>query len=625
MASRGTARSVSQIVLGAAVVSFVVYTARAEGDDHVGEIVAQAEPAFSDEMPDKPDIILITIDTLRADRIGVYGYASARTPNMDALGDAGVIFANATVPLPRTTPGLASLLTGLSPEQHGSREVWQRLDVDKGSRLAEVLSNAGYVTLGLSANSAAGSKQGLAVGFDKFLDYKVIKKKRKRDDADVMTDEALEMLQKVDADAPVFLWVHYVDPHWRYNPSKKRYPDQPKGPRCRAMQKQIKAHELSLGNLISNANGIAADIFDECSALYDAEIGFVDQEVGRLVEGLQDLGRWDDSLVVLTSDHGENMGEDGMFFAHGPSLADGSLRVPLIMAGPTIPSGRYDGGVAIIEDVMPTLLELIGIAPEDRPENMEGQSLQWRWNPDLDYPERVRSAALSEAGGALNADNVNFLVSGRERSRYCYNGPRYSMCFEPNKRKTVGTAVRVRPPVRVPDDHVEDEHEAEHTVQDGAPAPVLAREPAHPSAAAPASRTVAKSGTDDASEPEILFFDRKKDPKLIQPLETIPDQAREELLTARDRWSPESTRARAVRTAEYKLVAYPEIKGDYRYALYDLKADPMEANDVSALRPKDFKRMKKMFDEYESTMTSFVARERSASEIEAMQGLGYTQ
>ncbi len=623
MASRGTARSVSQIVLGAAVVSFVVYTARAEGDDHVGEIIHQPEPAFSDEMPDKPDIILITIDTLRADRLGVYGYASARTPNMDALGDAGVIFANATVPLPRTTPGLASLLTGLSPEEHGSREVWERMDVDKGSRLAEVLSNAGYVTLGLSANSAAGSKQGLAVGFDKFLDYKVIKKKRKRDDADVMTDEALTMMEKVDPEAPVFLWVHYVDPHWRYNPSKKRYPDQPKGPRCRAIQKQIKAHELSLGNLISNANGIAEEILDECSALYDAEIGFVDQEVGRLIEGLQELERWDDSLVVLTSDHGENMGEDGMYFAHGPSLADGSLRVPLIMAGPTIPSGRYDGGVAIIEDVMPTLLELIGIAPENRPENMEGQSLQWRWNSELDYPEQVRSAALSEAGGALNADNVGFLVSGRDRSRYCYNGPRYSMCFEPEK-KHARAGGRVRPPVRIPGPDEEHEEHDEHGPQDGAPAPVEVKEPAQPSAAVPSAAT-AKPGTGDAQEPEILFFDRDKDPKLIQPLATIPDEAREELLAARDRWSPESTRARAVRTAEYKLVAYPDIKGDYRYALYDLKADPMEANDVSTLRPKDFKRMKKMFDEYESTMTSFVARERSASEIEAMQGLGYTQ
>ncbi len=622
MASRGTARSVSQIVLGAAVVSFVVYTARAEGDDHVGAVVEQPEPAFSDEMPDKPDIILITIDTLRADRIGVYGYASARTPNMDALGDAGVIFANATVPLPRTTPGLASLLTGLSPEEHGSREVWERVDVDKGSLLAEVLSNEGYVTLGLSANSAAGTKQGLAVGFDNFLDYKVIKQKRKRDDADVMTDEALAMMAKVDPQAPVFLWVHYVDPHWRYNPSKKRYPDQPRGARCRAMQTQIKADELSLGNLISNANGIAEEILDECSALYDAEIGFVDQEVGRLIEGLQELERWDDSLVVLTSDHGENMGEDGMYFAHGPSLADGSLRVPLIIAGPTIPSGRYDGGVAIIEDVMPTLLELVGIAPENLPKDMEGQSLQWRWNSELDYPERVRSAALSEAGGALNADNVNFLVSGRDRSRYCYNGPRYSMCFEPEKR---GSAVRVRPTVRTPDPHDEDDSD-DSDDSEHAPTAHEESESAQPvtptTAKTPATRTPASVKPD---EPEFLFFDRDKDPKLIQPLSTIPDEAREELLAARNRWSPESTRARAVRTAEYKLVAYPEIKGDYRYALYDLKADPMEANDVSALRPKDFKRMKKMFDEYESTMTSFVARERSAGEIEAMQGLGYTQ
>ncbi|MCR9162403.1 MAG: sulfatase [Nannocystaceae bacterium] len=595
MASRSVARSVSQIALGAAVLSFVVYTARADGDDHIGETVAPPPDAFGDEMPKQPDIILITVDTLRADRLGVYGYAAAQTPNIDALGDSGVVFANATVPLPRTTPGLASLLTGLSPEEHGSREVWERVDVERGSRLAEVLSEAGYVTLGLSANAAAGSRQGLAVGFDNFLDYKEIKKKRKSDNANVITSEALKLLEKADPEAPVFLWVHYVDPHWKYAPPKKAFPDQPKAPKCRAVQKQIKSDQLSLGNFIANANGVARNAFEDCSALYDAEVSFVDQEVGNLIEGLKELERWEDSLVVFTADHGENMGEDGMYFAHGPSLADASLRVPLIFAGPTIPSGRYDGGVAIIEDVMPTLLELAEVDAELVPE-MEGASLQWRWSPELDYPEQVRTAALAEAGGALNPDNVNFLVSGRNRSKYCYNGERYSMCFDP-KPKTTRSPTRVRPVVADEDDG----HD-----HDG---------PAEPDA----------PGASPAAESSLEFYDRDTDPKLVNPLETVPEDAKKELLAARNRWSPESTRARAVRTAEYKLVAYPKIEGGYRYALYDLREDPSESTDVSALRPKDFKRMKKMFDEYESTMSSFVARERSDSELDELRALGYVQ
>lgn len=601
MASRSVARSVSQIVLGAAVLSFVVYTARADGDEHIGETVAPPPDAFGDEMPKQPDIILITVDTLRADRLGVYGYAAAQTPTIDALGYSGIVFANATVPLPRTTPGLASLLTGLSPEEHGSREVWERVDVQKGSRLAEVLSEAGYVTLGLSANAAAGSRQGLAVGFDNFLDYSEIKRKRKSDNANVMTDEALKLVEKADPESPLFLWVHYVDPHWKYNPPKKAFPDQPKGPKCRAVQKQIKSDQLTLGNFIADANGVARNAFDDCSALYDAEVSFIDQEVGNLIEGLQELDRWEDSLVVFTADHGENMGEDGMYFAHGPSLADASLRVPLIFAGPTIPSGRYDGGVAIIEDVMPTLLALAEVDPKLVPQ-MEGFSLQWRWNPDLDYPERVRSAALAEAGGALNPDNVNFLVSGRNRSKYCYNGERYSMCFDP-KRKRTPSISRVQPA------GTEEEDDQEH---DGGPED-------------PEVGAIETDAPTSADESSVEFFDRSDDPKLVRPLETIPEDAKKELMAARNRWSPESTRARAVRTAEYKLVAYPKIEGGYRYALYDLREDPAESTDVSELRPKDFKRMKKMFDEYESTMSSFVARERSDSELDELRALGYVQ
>ncbi len=607
MASRSVARSVSQIVLGATVLSFVVYTARAEGDDHIGETVAPPPDAFGDEMPKQPDIILITVDTLRADRLGVYGYAAAQTPNIDALGYSGIVFANATVPLPRTTPGLASLLTGLSPEEHGSREVWERVDVEKGSRLAEVLSDAGYVTLGLSANAAAGSRQGLAVGFDNFLDYQEIKKKRKSDNANVMTDEALKMVEKADPESPVFLWIHYVDPHWKYSPPKKAFPDQPKAPKCRAVQQQIKSDQLTLGNFIADANGVARNAFDDCSALYDAEVSFIDQEVGNLIEGLKELERWEDSLVVFTADHGENMGEDGMYFAHGPSLADASLRVPLIFAGPTIPSGRYDGGVAIIEDVMPTLLDLAQVDPEQVPE-MEGFSLQWRWSPELDYPERVRSAALAEAGGALNPDNVNFLVSGRNRSKYCYNGERYSMCFDPKGKLSRPPRPQVQP-AGTDEGEDEDDEESGHQQygpQDEAP-------------------LGAEGASTLAEEPSLEFFDRENDPKLVKPLETVPEDAKKELMAARSRWSPESTRARAVRTAEYKLVAYPKIEGGYRYALYDLREDPSESTDVSALRPKDFKRMKKMFDEYESTMSSFVARERSDSELDELRALGYVQ
>lgn len=617
MAAWTSSGSIVKIALGVAVVGFVVYTAQADGDEHVGQ-VAPAKRAAKERMPERPDIILITVDTLRADRLGVYGYEDAYTPTLDELGRSGVVFANATVPLPRTTPGLASLLTGQSPQEHGSREVWQPISVERGDRMAEVLSDAGYATFGLSANAAAGSRQGLAVGFDDFLDTREIKKKYKRDDADVVTDAALEMIDDLDGETPLFLWVHYVDPHWRYAPPKKHFREQPKAAKCRTLQKQVKSDSLTLGNVISNASGVASRALEDCSALYDAEISFVDQEIGRLIEGLRERERWDDSLVAFTADHGENMGEDGLYFAHGPSLADASLRVPLILAGPTIPSGAYDGGVATIEDVMPTLLDLAGIERDLWPE-LTTDSMQWRWDDTLDYPKTVRSAALAEAGGALHPDNANgYVVSGRARSKYCYNGPRYSMCYEAEKKATNRVPVRTSggagagaggdaPDMESPEDH-DDPMAPEQNEQLGA------------------VRTSSSYGSgSSAKELEYEFYDRQADPKLAQAIESIPEEARKQLLSAKRRWSPESTRSRAVRDTQYKLVAYPKLEGGYRYALYDLRADPMEAEDLASVRPKEFKRMKAMLDDYNASIPTFVARERSESELEELRALGYVQ
>ncbi len=615
------------MLLGAAVLSFIVYTARAEGDDHVGQAPPPL-PQPAAQMPERPDIILITVDTLRADRLGVYGYAAAQTPNIDALGRSGVVFANATVPLPRTTPGLASLLTGLGTDGHGSREVWEPVKVDKGQRLAEVLSEAGYATFGLSANSAAGKRQGLGAGFDKFLDYRDIKRTKKRGDADVMTSVALDMIDDVDPETPVFLWVHYVDPHWKYGPPKKRWKQQPAGKACRALQSKIKRKQLSLGNMFVDADGIATDVFDDCSGLYDAEVAFTDHEIGRLIEGLQELGRWDDALRVFTADHGENMGEDGLFFAHGPSLADAALRVPLMIAGPTIPAGRYDGGIAIIEDVMPTLLDLAQVDDKLWPE-FDGDSLQWRWNDDIEYPPEVASLAVSESGGALHPDTTSYVVSGRQKSKYCYNGPRYSMCYEPKARTpVVRPTVRATPPTD--EDEDEDEDEAEDEDEDEGDGEAehddepqdAGSDDAHASEAEDAADSAVESA---AAEVVFEYYDRETDPLLKTPLESIPEEAKAQLFDAKRRWSPESTRLRAVRDTNYKLVAYPKLEGGYRYALYDLRRDPAESKDIKDASVRVYKRMRAALDDWGNTMPTFVARERSESELDELRALGYVQ
>lgn len=597
MNARSTVGLISTLLLGSAVVSFIAYTARAEGDDFIGE-APRPLPEPAETMPELPDVILITVDTLRADHLGVYGYLAADTPNIDAMGRSGVVFANATVPLPRTTPGLASLLTGLDTEGHGSREVWEPVKVDKGQRLAEVFSDAGYVTLGLSANSAAGTRQGLAVGFDKFLDHRNVKRKYKRTDADMITDAALDLVDGIDPEAPLFLWVHYVDPHWPYRPPKKW--KSPKAKKCRDLQKKIKAKKLTLGNMFANTMNLATDAYDDCVALYDSEVAFNDSEIGVLIEGLQERGRWEDSLRVFTADHGENMGEDGLYFAHGPSLADAALRVPLIFAGPTIPAGRFDGGIARIEDVAPTLVELAGIGGKRTPE-YDGSSLVWRWDDDEDYPMEVAAYVAAESGGALHPDTTMYVVSGRKRSKYCYNEERYSMCFDGAARKA---PTRAQPVDRDDEEDDDDVHAHEHE------APETDEAPESPQ-----------------SELDFEFYDRQEDPLEENPVpaETVPQEVRDRLMAAKKRWSPEATRLRAVRDTDYKLVAYPQMDGGYRLALYDLHADPTESTDVKDAHPRVFKRMKSALDDWGSSMPTFVSRERSESELDELRALGYVQ
>lgn len=368
----------------------------------------------------RPDIVVITIDTLRADRLGIYGYGPARTPNIDRLAQEGMLFAQATTPMPRTTPALASLLTGLWPHHHGSREVAQAIDKEIPT-LASLLQNQGYTTLGASANGAAGPHQNLERGFDHFLDYRHLVPPL----ADVVTDQSLKLLEHAQHDKPLFLWVHYIDPHFPYRPPA-HWEDQPEASHCRALQDELAHDSWKIGEVQRDRDGIASSVLAECSTLYDAEIAYTDAAVGNLLAGLEKAGRREGAMVIFTADHGENLGEAKLYFEHGPSVHDASLRVPLIFHGPGIPSGR-DDQVFRLEDVMPTLLSLLQISEETWPE-MDGRDLsrrfgRWPW-PSL----APKPTAVAEGGSSLLPNTFNFPFSGRAHSRHCYNSPRFSLC-----------------------------------------------------------------------------------------------------------------------------------------------------------------------------------------------------
>ncbi len=338
----------------------------------------------------QPDVVIITVDTLRADHLGAYGHAAARTPNLDALAKRGRRFTHATTPSPRTTPALASLFTGLWPQHHGARAV--ALPLTRGRTLAEILQPLGWATLGVSASRVAGRKENLHRGFDVFVERHELPHWR----AEVATQVALERAREFPAHAPLFLWIHYQEPHAPYDPPKRFQPGASAEP-CRALFSDLDAGTLSRKSVERNAAGRAERVREACLELYDAEIAYNDEQIGRLLEGLRDLGRLRPGYVVLTSDHGENFGEGGIYYQHGLNVHDSALRVPLLVAGPKIAPG-VDDEVFRLEDLTPTLLGLLAIPAEGRP-RMDGVDLSARLRGET-AEGSVELLAFGESVGA---------------------------------------------------------------------------------------------------------------------------------------------------------------------------------------------------------------------------------
>jgi choline-sulfatase len=286
------------------------------------------------------NVLLVSIDTLRADRVGAYGYGAAQTPAIDALARRGLRFANATSVGVLTLPAHTSLMTGTFPAYHGVRDNGGFYVDDRHTTLAEMLKERGYRTGAFVGAFVLDRRWGLDQGFDRYFDEFDLSAAGpgmdtiQRSGRDVV-DRALAWLVE-DADRPFFAWVHLYDPHAPYlaPPAfRARFPQTLQG-------------------------------------AYDAEVAAADAEVGRLVEALHRDGRLDDTLIVVTGDHGESLGEHGEQ-AHGFFLYDAAVQVPLVIAGPEISSRVVPDQVRLV-DVMPTILERLQIPA---PAEVQGHSL----------------------------------------------------------------------------------------------------------------------------------------------------------------------------------------------------------------------------------------------------------
>ncbi len=334
--------------------------------------------------PYRGNILLLTVDALRPDYMSLNGYDRPTTPFLDALLGGGYYFEEAVTPIPRTTPAVASLLTGAYPHGTGVRTLTDPLPRHV-TTIAEVLRDAGYQTVAVVTNTMLVPERGLGRGFavyDMAHDQRI---------ARVTTGAALDRLESLDPGRPVFAWVHYMDPHAPYHtdpnlallmdadysgPYRLRfgYNLQPGDveEKHRAFPEDLPKSEAT------HRNTLPEEVNAHIRRLYAADIRAADAQIDRLVASMRDL-LGEDLLIVFTSDHGESLGEHGLHYDHGDYVYNASLRVPLGFvlprSHPLHGSGRCSGWVSLV-DVVPTLFELLGREPPgEMAARMEGRSL----------------------------------------------------------------------------------------------------------------------------------------------------------------------------------------------------------------------------------------------------------
>jgi arylsulfatase A-like enzyme len=330
-----------------------------------------------------PSVLLVTIDALRPDYMSMNGYDRPTTPAIDELLADGFYFEQAVSPLARTTPALAALLTGAYPHTNGVRTLTDSVS-DDVTTLAEAMSGLGYQTLAVVTNQVLTRERGLARGFDV---YDVAGDTRT---ARATTDAALHFFEGLRPGAPVFAWVHYIDPHVPYHSDleiAQRFDPDYRGP--------YRFHfgwsgrpgpnggfrtfpeDLPKG-VATHHNPLSQKVNAHIRRLYAADIAAMDEHVGRLVAAArQHVGR--DLILVFTADHGESLGEHDFFFDHGDYVYNAGIRVPLAFvlprSHPLHGTGRCRGWVSLV-DVVPTIFELIARdPPAPMREQFEGRAL----------------------------------------------------------------------------------------------------------------------------------------------------------------------------------------------------------------------------------------------------------
>jgi arylsulfatase A-like enzyme len=373
-------------------------------------------------------ILLVSIDTLRRDHVGAHGYGRPTTPRLDALAREGVLCADAVSSSSWTLPAHLSMLTSVDPAAHGGVDMGHAFN-HRVPTLAALLRQAGFATHAVTSHLYVSAVYGLDDGFDR-LDFHQDRK------ATDVANRAVDVLDRV-GDRPFFLFLHFYDPHWHYDPpesTRKIFETPYSGSITGLLQDFSRRDPKSV---------TPADLA-HLLALYDGEIRYVDDELGRVLDHLQARGLDRGTLVAVTSDHGEEFLEHGSW-EHQKTLYDEVVRIPLMLRGPGVGPRREEAQTSLL-DVAPTVLAWAGLAV---PAHMQGRSL---------LTPRAAQEAYGETDHTVDGTRKLFLRFGEKRWKAIFSLDRdgksvraeewYDLAADGAERHNVAPPPSVADPVR---------------------------------------------------------------------------------------------------------------------------------------------------------------------------------
>ncbi len=311
--------------------------------------------------PAKPNLILISLDTLRADHLGCYGYPKNTTPHIDRLAEQGVVVKTVISQAPFTMSSHMSLLTSLYPSFHGVNKLKDSYLDSKVTTLAEVLYNQGYRTWAITGGGQLSSNYGFAEGFETFIEY------NNKTDVERKVKETIDFLEQ-QKDNNFFVFFHTFRPHAPYRapaPYNTMFDPDYTG--------DVTGDTATLNEINNGTRKITPRDVQHIASLYDGDIRHTDEALAPLFDYIKSAKLDSNTLIVITSDHGEEFGEHGKVALHSHTLYDELLHIPLILVAPhLLPAGKVVEQQVRSIDITPTILELIGVP---KVEAMQGSSL----------------------------------------------------------------------------------------------------------------------------------------------------------------------------------------------------------------------------------------------------------